>query len=537
MIWLVLAVVGSLLAGACGGGSGGKAKTSTAATGGTSEVCTKDKEGGEITVFPRNTAPTLDPYDAQLGSIQTGYEGALLYSTLVRYDADKHQYVPVVAESLTPNADQSVWTLKLRQGVVFGNGDPLDADALIADLDRHLSPDSKSRLKATARLFIASYEKVDPLTVTFKLTAPYGQFPALLDYNLGMVQDVKVVNQMGQQAFSKSPIGAGVGPYEIEKWAPPESIVLRAKDNWWGGPVCIKKITISFVPSLPTAYDAFKRGEADLIYFNRDPVTLDQAKKENPGRFSDELFNSAFMVMPNAGVKGYTGPLTDVRVRQAMSYAIDADLINQRAWGGKGWVGKGIVNAASKSLKPTKGLPYDPNKAKKLLADYKAETGWDGSIKLIASAAPASQKEAALTVAALLTAVGFKVNADVERTGQSLITSVAVDKNFEVAAAWGIINNEANLYLGLRGWDSRNTSPQNGYSSPDYDAALVQMRDARTPEQYQASLDKLQEIVNRDVPFITYGADEGTTFFSQRMRGIIWDNGIEPILDKAFIAK
>jgi len=347
---------------------------------------------------------------------------------------------------------------------------------------------------------------------------------------------VKVVNQMGGDAFGKFPKGGGVGPYEIETWAPPEKIVMTAKENWWGGPVCIKKITVSFIPDLHASYDAFQKNETDFVLITNDPALAARAESEKLGDLHTQLYHSAHMILPNLGIKGYKGPTTDLRVRQAMAYAIDPSAINARAFEGKGWPGKGVINEAAVNIEPTKGLPYDPEKAKQLVAQVKAETGWDGSVSVIGAATPASNKEAVIAIGALLGAVGFKVNLNADVPIGPLITQVIVDKNFEAVGAWGIINAEDNLYLGLRGWDSKNPASQNGYANPDYDAALVQLRSSTTPEAYQDALNALQTVVNRDIPFIPWGAEEQTTLARTNVKGVLWHNATEPIFDQAFIA-
>src|SRR4029078_10393964 len=108
-------------------------------------------------------------------------------------------------------------------------------------------------------------------------------------------------------------------------------------------------------------------------------------------------------------------------------YAIDADLINNRALGGKGLPGKGIINGKTTTLKATTGLPYDPAKARDLLNQVKADRNWDGSTTAICAETPASNKEACITVAALLNAVGFRVSLSTVPTGV-LIQQVIVQK-------------------------------------------------------------------------------------------------------------
>ena len=501
-------------------------------------MCTEDKVGGEITIAPRGVGTTLDTYTAQLGSIQTGYEGLPIYSTLVRYDVDSREYVPHAAEALTANDDATVWTLKLRDDVTFGNGDPLNADALVAHLDRHLSEESTSAPKRSAGGSIAEYTKVDDWTVELTLAAPNGNFPAIFAGNLGMVQNVAVIEEIGEQAFQQNPQGGGVGPYEASEWTPPARIVLTAKKDWWGGPICIEKITLTFIPDLSAAYDAYNTGEVDMVYFNRDPATLARARSEHEAsQFTIDVFNGAFVVMPNIGLTGYEGAFRDVRVRQAMAYAIDPDVINDRAWGGEGWPGKGLINEASAQLPPTEGLPYDPERARELLDEYKAETGWDGTIGAIAASTPPSNREAGIVVAAQLEAVGFKVEANFDMQVIPLITAVSTDQNFELVASWGFIQPERDLYNGLRSWMSPTLGGyQNGYTSEAYDAALAKVREAVTVEEYEAALAEVQAVINEEVPFQVYGADVGTTLTRENIHGIVWHRGIDPLFEQVYLS-
>src|SRR5204863_1323670 len=132
----------------------------------------------------------------------------------------------------------SVWTLKLRSGIHFGNGDPLNAQAVKSSIERFRDPAVRSARAAVVTTNIAEIQTPDDLTVVFKLLAPWGTFPWLLAGEGGMVVNTRVVTQLGAD-FAKLPKGAGVGPYEPVKYVPGEEILLQAKKDYWAGPVCI----------------------------------------------------------------------------------------------------------------------------------------------------------------------------------------------------------------------------------------------------------------------------------------------------------
>ncbi len=492
------------------------------------EVCTEDRIGGELTITSRGISRALDPAVSILSQGQTGSEGLPFYSVLMRYDIDNQEYVPHVAESLEPNDDFSVWTLTLRDGVEFGNGDPLDADAVVASFDYHLGPESTSRIRFGAAGVIESYEAISDDQVEITVRFGWAQFPSVLSSELGMIMNIAVVEERGE-AFGTNPEGAGVGPYEIVEYSAPERIIFEAKDDWWGGPVCIQRLTYTFIPDMRANYDAFTQGEIDSLLIARDPVLIKRAHDEGIASRS-QMYNGAFMTMPNV----WDGHTADPRVRLAMAYAIDPDVVDARAWGGEGFGSKGLVHPESITLEPTEGIPYDPDMAQQILDEYKAETGWDGSIAGVAADTPQANQEAALAVASMLNAVGFDVETSLLGIND-LIAQVIIDRNFELVLSWGFINSEAELYAGLRTWESTNPANQNGFAGEAYDAALVELREAATPEDYQAALFAVQDAINEEVPYIIYGGDLSTMVWNPAVKGGIPYLNQVYLLDQAYI--
>lgn len=198
------ALVMLLSAAACGGSGGDEA---TAATG----TCTTERIGGSVTqgtlLSPRGLDPVGQPGAAGSG----GTEVQALFDTLITYNAETQAYEPQVAQSLDSNADHSVWTMKLRDGVTFGNGDALTADDVKRSIERHQSP-SNTQVSRGEALTIASMDVVDPLTIRFTLDGPYPSFPHVLATDVGMVTNPRIVDAMGPDQFALNPRGAGVGP-------------------------------------------------------------------------------------------------------------------------------------------------------------------------------------------------------------------------------------------------------------------------------------------------------------------------------------
>jgi len=152
-------LAGSLLA-ACGG-------TSTPSSG--AQASESPVPGGTLTFAMSNLTPTLDPTVLAGGGTVGSIELQAIYDTLMVFDEKTGTYVGHTAQSLTPNADFTVWTLKLRPGITFTDGTAYDADAVKFNIDRNIAPTSKASDKALLTTFLASTTVVDPMTVTFTL--------------------------------------------------------------------------------------------------------------------------------------------------------------------------------------------------------------------------------------------------------------------------------------------------------------------------------------------------------------------------------
>ncbi|HRE01692.1 MAG TPA: ABC transporter substrate-binding protein, partial [Ilumatobacteraceae bacterium] len=347
-----------------------------------------------------------------------------------------------------PNADNTVWTLTLREGVTFGNGDPVDAAAVKASFDRHLDPEGGSALAGNAAQ-IAGVEVAGDLAVEFTLRDPWAGFPSLLAGAFGLVQNVAVIDAIGQEAFASNPVGGGAGPFEVSNFSAGQSITLEAKDDYWGGDVCLDKIVFTIIPQNRTAYDALRTGEVDVMLLAQDPELLAEYR-EDAGSF--ESFGAAQiggdLLLINSGADGADTPGADVRVRQAIAAAIDPQLINDRAFSGSALMSTGLIPAGSEFFTPTTGPAYDPDAAAALVAEVKADTGWDGTIRL-ASANTSAKSEAAIAVKAMLDAVGFNVDLSSQHTGTEMSTLVRVDRDFDLAM-WGLSAHEENLWTTLK---------------------------------------------------------------------------------------
>ena len=489
------------------------------------EVCTADRAGGSVT-FGEFIAPTaLDPA-ATTGAkgVIGGAEDSAIYAALMRYDPATGKFEPWVAQSLTTNANASEWTLKLRSGVVFGNGDPLTAAAVKASIQRIGDPALRSS-NASFLANIADMTVIDDATLVFKLTAPWGSFPTFLAGEGGMIVNTKVATAAGA-TFATMPKGAGVGPYEPVKFTPSEEIVLQAKPNWWGGPVCIQQLRFIRLNGAQATYDALKAGTVDVAFL-REPAPIAQARDDKYSVFVNSQNAGAMLFINNRP----NAPGADLRVRQAIALRIDPAAINQRGYGGKGVPTSALIGPKSIWYGGLTGTAYDPAKAKQTLQQVVGEGKYDGALRLLCPDTPSS-RDIALTIETQLTLTGFKVSS----TFMPTITAAMNDGNFDTACnGMNLSDNAPDIALSQQ--FTTKGSARTAFKNSDFDAAVERLKAANGEVAVKAALKDVQDLWNQQIPSVVFGVTDEAIASSTKIKGLRYTQDTNVIFDKAYLTK
>ena len=494
----------------------------------TDEIC-GGTPGGTLTVAVPSLSSTLDPLSASGG---LGGDLIHVYDVLMSYDASTGEFTPRLAESVTSNDDATVWTIVLRDDVTFGNGDPLTAESVKASMDRHLMEGSTTVLRAYAPL-IGEITVVDDLTLEASLNGPWGAFPFALTRGLGYITNSAVIDEVGVEAFATDPTGGGAGPFEVTDFAPPERIVFTAKDDWWGGEVCLDEVVYEVIPDANAANEAFINGEIDVSLVDaRSPIASAEAKAMTDN-VSTMIQHGGGIVLMNSGRGEEVAITSDPRVRAAVAAAIDTEALNERVFEGAAVAQSSLVADASEVYEPLEGPAYDPEQATALLEEVKAETGWDGTLRFDCVS---NLADAALTMAAMLDAVGFQVELEPNRSLPQQI-GLVVDGNFDLAC-FGHTPDEADMWDGLRPYQSTNPGNLSGTNSPELDAALEELRSATTTDEVQEKLGAVQAVWNEVVPAAVYAAFEHVLVWDDDVNGIEFNDSVTvvPMLEHAYIS-
>jgi len=238
---------------------------------------------------------------------------------------------PVLATSWSPNTDGSVWTLKLRPGVKFTNGEPFDADAVVTSVERLADPKNGSNALSAFKgvLSPGGSRKVDDLTVAFHLDAPNGNFPYVLssdNYNLVMLPASYTGNY--EQSF------VGTGPFKIDKYVPKVGASFVRNDAYWGPKALLDRVEFTFFSDMAPQVLALQGGAVDMVA--QVTVADGRAILANP-KF--RVITAKSSAHEQVHMRCDTGPFTDKRVRQALALCINRKALVRGLFQGKAQVG------------------------------------------------------------------------------------------------------------------------------------------------------------------------------------------------------
>lgn len=347
----VLLVAGALVAAACGGDDGGDG-------GGDGGDGGEPVQGAEITIAIGSEPTTLDPHIRDDGGERAINDN--IYETLMSRTPGG-DLTPGLAASEPTQVDETTWQFTLRDGISFTNGDPLNADAVVASVQRIVDLGDESEQSGFFAT-ITGAEAVDDLTVNITTDGPDPLLPTRMYW-------MKIASPSGLTApdLAESPVGTG--PYTFVEWVKGDHITIEANPEYWEGAPSISRVTYNFVGESGTRLSGLLAGQFDLI---TNLLPEDTATVEGAGK---QFAHVQGLEHPVMILNVDDGPTADVRVRQALNYAVDKDALAQSLFGGFAVVDDCQILSPSwtgynANLEP---YPYDPDMAGSLLADAGAE--------------------------------------------------------------------------------------------------------------------------------------------------------------------
>ncbi len=319
---------------------------------------------GELRVAIPWTPENLDP-TMNLSSIRAAV-GVSMFDSLVGRDSE-NRIVPQLAESWKL-LDDLTWQLRLRKGVVFHNGEPLNSEAVKFTVERVLDPNQKSPNRANIAE-IVRVEVVDDWTINLVTRQPYAALLSrLLDFP---ILPPRYTGEKGNQAFALRPVGTG--PFRFVELVKDDHLIVEVFDRHWRGAPKIRRIVFKPIPEPFTRTAALRNNEVDLI--TTLPPNLAR-ELERVGGIKVHRVPSTWMIY--LGLNAFKKPLSDVRVRQALNHATDVDGIIKNVLDGNGRRLEGPLTPRMFGFDPSvKGYAHDPARARRLLAEAGYPDGVD----------------------------------------------------------------------------------------------------------------------------------------------------------------
>jgi peptide/nickel transport system substrate-binding protein len=319
------------------------------------------------------TASDIPILDTGLSSNQ-GYEGTRfvgnqLWDGLTRFDLGQATEIPPVVPGLatgwTVGADKTDWTFTLREGVTFHDGTPFDADAVVFNFERYLdktSPHYYPALNSQAGLAISGIKavrKTGPMTVVISTDGPLSYLPSNLTTVL--LASPTAVRRYGNEGFQKHPVGTG--PFMYQSVTRGQQLVMKANPSYWRGRPKVGYVVLLPIPDATARVAALRAGQVDWIEVP-PPDDVPELSKEG----YQVLTNSYDHVWPWI-IDTAKKPFDDVRVRQAMNYAIDREALTKDVLQGTADPEYQAVARANAAYRPKNNVyRHDPAKARRLLA-------------------------------------------------------------------------------------------------------------------------------------------------------------------------
>lgn len=313
---------------------------------------------------------TLDPYNTNT-TLTTAVTKSF-YEGLFGFDKDL-KVQPVLAESYTVSDDGLVYTFKLREGVKFHDGTDFNSEAVKVTLERVMNPENKL-LRYNQFNRIAKVEATGPYEVKVTLKEPFSPFINTLAHASAAIISPAALAKYGNKDIALHPVGTG--PFVFEEWKQTDHIKGKKFDGYWKkGYPKVDSIIWKPVPENNTRAAMLQTGEADFAY----TLPYEQAKAlEANDKLNVTVAPS--IILRYVSFNMLQKPFDDIRVRQAINYAINKEALAKVAFNGFAAPAQGFVPEGVAFAYKMDSWPYDPAKARELLKEAGFPNGFESTL-------------------------------------------------------------------------------------------------------------------------------------------------------------
>jgi peptide/nickel transport system substrate-binding protein len=523
----------ALVAGACGTDSDDGEAEPAAPIGaeGTDVTIAADgdpQEGGTLVYALEAETDGYNPATNRFAPAGT-MVGLAVYDPLGAFD-ENLDVQPYLAESMEPNDDYTEWTITVREGITFHNGEPLDGAALVTFYEALLA-DFLIGI-AYQNVESVAVDPENPLAAVFSMELPWASFPVFLTGQGGMIAAPAMFE--GDEDGSRNPIGTG--PFSFREWVPDNRFVLDKNPDYWrtdeNGVQLPYLDTVEFrpIPDSTSRSAALESGDVSMIHLT-NAIDIDKFRQQSDqGRVQivyDRSETEEGFIMLNVSKP----PFDDIRARQALAYATDRDAYNEIINDGLRETADSVFREGSRWRGDPTWPEVDYERAQELVDEYEAEKG---PLQFELGVGGPDTRGVVL-LQEQWAQVG--IEARVESIQQSTFIVNAAVGDFE-AYAWRQFGGVDADYDYIW-WHSDNAAPAGEFAlnfarnqNPEIDAALDEARASDDFETRQELYQQVEQLINDDFVYIWYDRATWAIVAANRVRGIT--NGPLPDGSAAF---
>ena len=444
-----------------------------------------------------------------------------IVETLVTFPEESTQIVPGLAESWTISKDGLTYTFKLRKGVKFHDGTPFNAEAVKFSIERQFNPEhpaNKLGKYPFANFFfgnVKAVEAMDDSTVRFVLKEPRASFLAVLTSGAASIVSPTAIRKWGAD-YPLNPVGTG--PFRYVSWQRGQQVVLEKNPDYWKGAVKLDRVVYRPIVEDQARLTELMTGAVDLIV-GVPPDFVGQLEGSPKVTIAKQVGAHVWYL----GINNQKKPFDDKRVRQALNYAVNKDAIVKDVLKGTGAVSKGPVLpntwGADAALK---AYPYDPQKAKQLLAEAGYPNGFTTTLWVPESGSGMQSPVAMSTVMqSNLKAVGVNVALQTMEWGAFLAKLRSQEQEL-FALSWmaGTEDPDMVMYPLLHSSQWTPNGPNRAlYKNTRFDELLTQARLVTDQAERAKLYREAQKILVEDAPWIFVDHEVQISASSKRVQG------------------
>jgi peptide/nickel transport system substrate-binding protein len=485
---LVVVVAMAMMAAACSSGGDTSAPDAPATT--VPDEGTP-KSGGVLEV---GVTADQNGYDASSArwDVVGNLMGSTIYDSLMKFDENR-ELQPNLAESVTPNADGTVWTITMRPNITFQDGTPADAEAVKLNIDtRKADPLAGTALDPVEEVVVTG-----PLTTEVHMKQPWFGYDATLAAQGGYLVAPTTINDT-----SDDPKPIGTGPFAFKAWNKGSSFeVVRNESYWQEGKPYLDGVTFTIVPDQTALLAAIRAGDVDMVMTDDATAIKTLRSSDDLKSIEDVNAETAYVQMNEAAA-----PFDNEHARRALAYATDQQSLIDSVGQGIGLPADSPYTEDSQwRVDDPKYVSYDPEKAAEELAAYTADTGQSKLSFTLKLSTGGAFPQVAVALQAQWAAVG--IDAQIGELEQATFLADSFLGNYQASMFrnFGYVNPDSNYLF----WHS-STAKGIGTGSinftqtkvPAVDEGLDGARASNDDVQRKAYYDQVQQGLNGELPYV-----------------------------------